>query len=521
MKTVVNAAGRRVPLDIPGLGCFDPYQGPFALAGKGCERRGNAPVLRASLPGRSKLQASLRSAIEASGLRDGMTVSFHHHLRNGDRVVARVLAEIDAMGIRDLTLAPSSLLDAHECVVEYARKGVISRIFTSGMRDEVGKAVSRGELDIPVIIRSHGGRARAIEEGSIAIDVAFLGAPACDRQGNMTGGTGPSACGSLGYAMMDAAYAGHVIALTDNLVEYPLTPMISIPQYQVDSVVEVEELGDPQQITSGSIKVTQNPVDLAIARNAFDLFRASGLLKPGFSFQVGAGGASIAVASFVRDYILQKGIKGSFGLGGISRYLVQLLEEGLFECLFDVQSFDPAVAYSVLNNPRHVEVSASWYANPFNKGCLVNDLDFVALAALEVDTAFNVNVMTGHNGVLRGASGGHSDTAAGADLAVVLLPSMRGGVPSVKDRVQTIVTPGDTVDAIVTEKGICINPARDDLLELALKQNLPVVDIETLKQRVEDLTGKPEPVEMDESKVVAVVEYRDGTLLDTVYRKPE
>lgn len=521
MKTAINAAGRKVPLEIPGLGAFEPYQGPFALAERNFERPGFAPVRKATSPRRSKLEPSLRAAIETSGLRDGMTISFHHHLRNGDRVLAQVLAEIDAMGIRGLTLAPSSLLDAHECVVEYARKGVINRIFTSGMRDEVGRAVSRGELDIPVIIRSHGGRARAIEEGSIHIDVAFLGAPACDRQGNMTGATGPSACGSLGYAMMDAAYAEHVIALTDNLVEYPLTPKISIPQFQVDSVVQVEELGDPQKITSGAIKITQNPVDLAIARNAFDLFKASGLLKPGFSFQVGAGGASIAVASFVRDYMVDKGIKGSFGLGGISRYMVQLLEEGLFESIFDVQSFDPAVAYSILNNPRHVEVCASWYANPLNKGCLVNDLDFVALAALEVDTAFNVNVMTGHNGVLRGASGGHSDTAAGADLAVVLLPSMRGGVPSIKDRVQTIVTPGDTVDAIITEKGICINPKRGDLMELALKRNLPVVDIEDMKARTEGLTGKPEPVEMDESKIVAVVEYRDGTLLDTVYRKPE
>lgn len=521
MKTVINAAGRKVPVEIPGLGSFEPYQGPFALAAKGFEQPGAAPVRRATAARGSKLESSLRAAIEASGLRDGMTISFHHHLRNGDRVVAQVLAEIDAMGIRNLTLAPSSLLEAHECVVEYVRKGVVSRIFTSGMRDEVGKAVSRGELEIPVVIRSHGGRARAIEEGSIHIDVAFLGAPACDRQGNMNGGMGPSACGSLGYAMMDAAYAEYVIALTDNLVEFPLTPMISIPQYQVDAVVQVEELGDPQKITSGSIKVTQNPVDLAIAHNAFNLFKASGLLKPGFSFQVGAGGASIAVASFVRDYLLEKGIKGSFGLGGISRYLVQLLEEGIFDCLFDVQSFDPAVASSILNNPRHVEVSASWYANPLNKGCLVNDLDFVALAALEVDTAFNVNVMTGHNGVLRGASGGHSDTAAGADLAVVLLPSMRGGVPSIKDRVQTIVTPGDTVDAIITEKGICINPNRGDLLELALKKNLPVVDIEDMKAGVEALTGKPEPVEMDASKVVAVVEYRDGTLLDTVYRKAE
>ncbi len=118
-----------------------------------------------------------------------------------------------------------------------------------------------------------------------------------------------------------------------------------------------------------------------------------------------------------------------------------MLREGLFTALFDVQSFDAAVTTSMADNPYHMEVDVSCYANPFNKGCLVNDLDVVVLAALDVDADFNVDVLTGHDGILQGASGGHSDTAAGAKLSVITIPSMRNGVPSIRERVQTVVTP--------------------------------------------------------------------------------
>ena len=133
------------------------------------------------------------------------------------------------------------------------------------------------------------------------------------------------------------------------------------------------------------------------------------------------------------------------------------------------------------------------------------------LAALEADTDFNVNVLTGNDGVLRGASGGHQDAAAGAALSIVVCPSFRGGVPSIKNKVTTITTPGETVDVIVTERGICVNPQRADVLEAALKAKLPVIDIEKLKGKVEKLTGVPEPIEFDYDRLIAAVEYRDGT----------
>ncbi|QTX32055.1 citrate lyase subunit alpha [Aminithiophilus ramosus] len=514
---VVNGLGRRVPAFIEGLGAFDPYEGPWSRLERGYEAPRLVPPLRGSMPRKTKVVESLRRAIEASGLQSGMTLSFHHHLRNGDALLMAVLNECEAMGIGNLTLAPSSLTDAHDGVADLVRRGVVSQIHTSGVRGAVGRAISKGEVPFPVVIRSHGGRARAIEEGSISIDVAFLAAPACDPQGNLTGALGPSGCGSLGYAQIDARHARHVVAVTDHLVPQPLN-RISIPQYLVDQVVVVESLGDASKIATGAARITRSPVDLKIARDAYRLIAASGLLAPGVSFQVGAGGASLAVAAFVRDHMKEKGIKGSWGCGGITGYMVRMLEEGLFEALYDVQSFDAAVRDSLVRNGNHIEIDQSWYANPLNRGCVVHNLDVVVLAALEVDVAFNVNVMTGHDGVLRGASGGHCDTAAGAKLAVVVVPSFRGGVPSILDRVQTVVTPGETVDAIVTERGLCINPRRSDLIEAARSARLPLKEIADLKREVEALTGVPRPNEPDSDRVVAVVEYRDGTLIDSVFQ---
>ncbi|MBP9975472.1 MAG: citrate lyase subunit alpha [Synergistaceae bacterium] len=517
MYMTLNSLGRNVPLELPGVGSFAPYESPFAMLGQPGAFVGAQMQLRRPAPARSKVVENIEKAVELSGLKDGMTISFHHHLRNGDAVIPMVLDVLRKMGFKGLTLAPSSIPDAHDCIADYIRSGLINRLYTSGVRGELGKLLSGGELEIPVVIRSHGGRARAIEEGSISIDVAFLAAPACDPLGNITGSTGPSACGSLGYAITDARYARHVVAITDNLVEYPLNPRISIPQYLVDSIVCVDSLGDPKKIATGAARITRNPVDLKIAKDSFRLMKASGILEPGFSFQMGVGGASLAVAKYLGEYMKEKGLCGSFGLGGVGGYMAGMLEEGLFDAVFDVQSFDSAVTNSMQKNPKHIEIDASWYASPFNAGCIVNNLDCVILAALEVDTDFNVNVLTGHDGVLRGASGGHQDTAAGAKLSIVVAPSFRGGVPSIKNKVTTVTTPGETVDAIVTERGICINPRREDLLGSALKSGLPVVDITELKKEVEKLTGVPRPAEFDHDKIAAVVEYRDGTLIDTVY----
>lgn len=512
---VRNSLGRLVPTEIPSFGLLAPFSGAYSRL-DGSYVWTPSPVEHRVPPiTTNKVAASLRSAIERSGLQNGMTISFHHHLRNGDAIVGLVLAELEKMGFRDLTLAPSSLGDSHDCVADAIKKGIVTRLNTSGVRGEVGKAISNGLLASPAIIRSHGGRARAIEEGSLKIDVAFLGAPACDRLGNMTGVSGATACGALGYAMVDARYARHVIAVTDNLVAYPLSTKISVPQYLVDQVVVVDSIGDPSKIATGATRITRDPLQLYIAELGFKVIRAAGYLKHDCSFQTGGGGPSLAVARYVRDHMKANSIQGSYCIGGITGYMAEMLKEGLFRTLFDVQSFDASVTESIAHNSNHIEADASWYANPFNKGCLVNDLDVVVLAALDTDVDFNVDVLTGHDGVLRGASGGHSDTAAGAKLSLITIPSMRNGVPSIRERVQTVVTPGETVDVIVTERGIAVNPRREDLLAALKDAGLPVKDIHQLKAEIEKITGIPDEVAFHD-EIVGVVEYRDGTIIDSI-----
>ncbi len=464
----------------------------------------------------NKVVNSLKEAIGLSGLKDGMTISFHHHLRNGDYVVNMVLDAIAEMGIKDIKVASSAFFPVHGHLVQHIRSGVITGLDTNYMAGPLARAVSAGILDKPVTFRSHGGRPRAIHEGSLKIDVAFIGAPSSDAMGNINGMKGPSACGSLGYAIPDAMCARKVIAVTDYLVPYPNSP-VSIDQTLVDWVVKVDSIGDPAGIVSGTTRVTRDPIGHIIAGYAAEVIQASGLLKEGISFQTGAGGASLAAAFHLREKMLKGKIKGSFGMGGITGFFVDMLEEGLIEKLIDVQCFDLDAVKSIKNNPDHMEVSASFYANPGVKGCAVDNLDVVVLGATEIDTRFNVNVLTDSNGIIMGGSGGHSDTAAGAKLSIVVANLLRSRLPIVVDEVTTRVTPGNTVDVLVTERGVAVNPRRKELEDRLKDAGLPVMSIEELKAAAEKIAGKPGKVSFTD-EVVGMVEYRDGTIIDRVYK---
>ena len=258
----------------------------------------------------SKLVSSLREAVSLAGLRDGMTVSFHHHLRNGDYVLNMVMEEIARLGVKDLTVNASSLFDTHAPLADHIRNGVVTAIQTDYMAAGLGREISRGLMEKPVQFRTHGGRPSAIAGGETTIDVAFIAAPSADPMGNCTGKFGKSACGSLGYAFPDAMYAKKVIVITDNLVPYPLQDW-SIPEIYVDCVVQVEAIGDPKGIVSGTTRITRDPVGLVMASYAAKVIEHSGLLQDGFSFQTGAGGASLAAAGFLKDIMLAKNIQGT------------------------------------------------------------------------------------------------------------------------------------------------------------------------------------------------------------------
>ena len=463
----------------------------------------------------NKLVGSVKEAIRLAELRDGMTVSFHHHLRNGDFVLNMVMEEIAALGIRDIKVNASSLFDTHAPLIGHIKNGVVTGISTDYMGAGLGKSISEGVLAQPVKFYTHGGRPYSIANGTEKIDVAFIAAPTADPMGNCSGKYGKSACGSLGYAFADAMYAKRVVVITDNLVPYPLADF-SISEDHVDYVVQVDAIGDPKGIVSGTTRITRDPVGLVMAAHAAKVIEASGLLKDGFSFQTGAGGASLAAAKFLKDIMLEKKIRGSFGLGGITGYMVDMLRAGCFEALLDVQCFDLGAVESIRTDPRHREISAMQYASPGAKSAAVNSLDVVILGATEIDTDFNVNVHTDSNGYIMGGSGGHSDTAAGAKLAMIIAPMFRARLPIVSSRVTCVSTPGDSIDVLVTQGGIAVNPKRAELRDRLREAGLPIVDIEQLKEKTERITGKPGELVRGE-RVVAQVVGREGNLLDEIY----
>ncbi|MGH4140449.1 citrate lyase subunit alpha [Clostridium sp.] len=509
-----NVLGREIPEYIEGYGKVIPYEGAFKHAGIKVKKE---VKLNCVTPNDKKVLSSIEEVLDKVELKDGMTISFHHHLRNGDHVLNLVVAAIAARGIKNITLAASSLFPNNVPLIEHIKNGVITKIFTNYMSGPVAQEISRGILKTPVIMHTHGGRARAIESGDLHIDVAFIAAPTADTYGNVNGLYGKSACGALGYAVADAECADKVVAITDNLVPYPACP-IEISQIYIDYVVEVDSIGDPAGIVSGTTKITNDPVGLKIAKMANQVMVATGLVVNEMSFQTGAGGTSLAVAAELKKYMKENEIVGSFASGGITGYLVDMFKEGLFKSLFDVQCFDLEAIQSYVSSHKHQRMSASMYGNPDNKGAVVNNLDIVILGATEIDTNFNVNVTTGSDGAIMGGSGGHSDTAAGAKLTIIVTQLMKARLPIIVDSVTTVTTPGESIDVIVTERGIAVNPRRTDIIEKLKKTNLPIMTIEKLKAIAEKMTGKPKAIELSD-EIVAVIEYRDGSVIDVV-RKP-
>ena len=295
---------------------------------------------------------------------------------------------------------------------------------------------------------------------------------------------------------------------------FPAVP-VGIPQSVVDFVAQVPKLGDPKKIVSSTTRITTDPIGLQIAKYAALVMESSGYVKDGFSFQTGTGGISLAVAENVRNIMRQGKIKGSFGCGGITGNFVDMLEEGLFEALFDVQCFDLKAVESIGRNQKHVEMTAGMYANPFNCGSVVNRLDCAILSATEIDVNFNVNVNTESMGYLLHNTGGHCDVAAGAKVSIVVCPSIRGRLPMIRDEVTTITTPGETVGVIVTERGIAVNDNLPELKAELIRRRAPVKDIRQLRDEIYAVTGVPRPIEF-EDKVVGLIEYRDGSIIDVV-----
>ena len=459
-----------------------------------------------------KRQPDLKAALIAAGLRDGMTISTHHHFRNGDLVANQVFEIASELGVKDLIWFPSASFPCHTPIIDYLKDGTVHHIEGS-MNGPLGRFASQGGMSGAGVLRSHGGRYQAVQDGEVQIDIAVIAAPTADPFGNANALTGPSACGLLGFALADSQYAHKVIVVTDNLVPFPCIPW-QIQGNYVDYVVEMEQVGLPEKIVSGTTRVTKSPDRLFIADLTAQFCDAAGLIRDGFSFQAGAGGTSLAIGNYFGDIMRKKGITARFARGGSNQYLVGLLEEGLVEYILDGQTFDLEGVRSMRENPRHTDTSPFTSYNYHGKGNFASMVDIAILGATEVDVDFNGNVVTHSDGYLLHGIGGWQN-ALFSKTVILPIPLFRDRIPVIRDEVTTIVGPGELIDVIVTERGIAINPRRTDLLAAVKDTDLPIKTIHELKDEAERICGKPQAVEFGE-KVIAAIKWVDGTVIDVV-----
>ena len=532
----LNALGRKVPLSVNGFD-YEPYRSAWEPMSEGPLY--SAPTVREWNMGRSKVVSDLVSVVD-SCVPDGGWISFPHYYRDDPTALALVVDALRAAGKRGVKILGNAFFNSHDAVLGPALEEGVIEGFEGNCYGAVARRVGKGAL-VPwtVVGRSHGGRARVFQRGERVVDLAVAPVPIADRWGNANGVMGhpSSLCGPISLFEPDARWAKRTVLLAERIHPGLLAPH-PIDMRMVDYVVPVERAGDNRGIATGTTdirRVKGDPVRRRIADNVTALIRASGVVRDGFNFQIGSG-SGLLVLDNVLAMMREKGIRAGFTTGGSMEFHCDLLEEGLVDLFLDGQCFEPSMRlfHSLLNDPRHVEISTSFYYSPAAKDAAVNLMDVVVLGCSEIDVDFNVNTVTGYDGVLRTGIGGGPDAAAGGSLTVFALPMARvnrkgRSCPCVRERVTTVVTPGEVVDAVVTEECAALNPASsspwlDAVRENARSAGLEIVSIEELaaraaKKAAEIGTLMDEPHFTDEP--VFVVEWRDGRLIDVVWKLEE
>jgi len=511
IKTVINAAGREVPLEINGQPVV-PFKGIGKHRPEGNKYSPPIPSCIDYPDDGNKIVGSLEEALRKCGLKNGMTISTHHHLRDGDLISNRVFEIASSVGVKDLIWFPSASFPCHDPLIKYLDDGTLNRIEGS-MNGPLGRYVSEGKMKGTAVLRSHGGRVQAIQDGEVKIDIAVLAAPAADSFGNAKGTGGNSAFGVLGYAKADFMYATRVIVVTDNLVDFPCYPM-EIEGNYVDYVAVVDKIGIPEKIVSGTTQITKSPDRLLIAELTASFLEKSGILKDEVTMQAGAGGTSLAIASFVQQILKNKGWKAKFGFGGSTKQMVKMLEEGQMGYILDTQAFDLDSVTSVENNPNHLPYSVLNAYNYHSKGNLTSMMDIMILGATEVDINFNGNVVTHSDGYLLHGIGGWQNCLHARNV-ILPIPLFRDRIPVIVDKVTTLCGPGELIDVIITERGIAINPLRQDLIDRVKGSGLPFKTILELKDEAEKICGISQKPQF-EADIVAAIKWVDGTVIDVV-----
>ncbi|MDA3837963.1 MAG: citrate lyase subunit alpha [Candidatus Delongbacteria bacterium] len=515
-KFVKNAVGRMIPETINGKK-VTPFKGVGKHRPTGNKYGPPIPTCIDFSSDGNKVVKSLNDALKKCGMKDGMTISTHHHLRNGDLVNNTIFDIAHKMGVKDLVWFPSASFPCNEPITKHLENGTINRIEGS-MNGALGRFASHGKMKGTAVLRSHGGRVQAIQDGEVKIDIAVLAAPSSDVFGNANALDSSSSCGVLGYSKADFLYADKVIVVTDNLVDFPNMPM-EIEGNYVDYVVVVDKIGIPEKIISGTTQITKSPDRIYVAELTAKFLEESGILKDGCFMQAGAGGTSLAIGNFVHQILKAKGWKSQVGFGGTTKYMVQMLEEGTMEHILDAQAFDLGAVASISENKNHHQYSVFNAYNYHSKGNLTSMMDIMILGATEVDLNFNGNVATHSDGYLLHGIGGWQNCLHAKNV-ILPIPLFRDRIPVIRDEVTTICGPGELIDVIVTERGIAINPLRKDLIKQMKKSKLPIKTIQELKDEAERICGKPRAIEFEE-KVIAAIKWVDGTVIDVVKQVKE
>ena len=509
LEQKINAIGRKVPLTANGQ-IQIPYMGIGKYRPDGFKHAPRISTCADYPADGNKLVNDLREALIRCGLKNGMTISTHHHFRNGDLIAVQIFDIAHELGIKDLVWFPSASFPCQEVLTKYLEDGTINRIEGS-MNGALGKFCSEGKMAGIGVLRSHGGRYQAVQDGEVKIDIAVIAAPTADAFGNANGVNGSAACGLLGFALADSQYADKVIVVTDNLVPFPCIPW-QIQGNYVDYTVVVDRVGIPEKIVSGTTEVTKSPDRLLLAEMTSQFCVEAGIVKENFSFQAGAGGTALSIGIYFAEYLRKHKMKARFARGGSNKYLVQMLEEGLVDYILDGQTFDLEGVRSMRENPNHLNTSPFTSYNYHGKGNFASMIDTSILGATEVDLNFNANVVSHSDGLLLHGIGGWQNCLF-SKCTILPIPLFRDRIPVIVDQVTTLCGPGELIDVIVTERGIAINPLRLDLIDAMKKTKLPIKSIQQLKDEAEKICGKPtKPVFGDE--IVALVKWVDGTVID-------
>lgn len=511
INLVKNAAGRMVPEEINGEKQI-PYQGVGKYIPTGHKY---APPISscANFPADgNKTVANLKEALIKSGLKDGMTISTHHHFRNGDLIANQIFDIAHELGVKDLRWFPSASFPCHEPLIKYLEDGTINRVEGS-MNGALGRFASKGGMKGVGVLRSHGGRYQAVQDGEVHIDIAVIAAPTADAFGNANGVNGPAASGLLGFALADSQFADKVIVVTDNMVPFPCIPW-QIHGNFVDYTVKVDKVGDADKIISGTTNITKSPDRLLIAELTAKFCEATGIIHDGFSYQAGAGGTSLSIGIYFEEILRRNKWKARFIRAGSNKYPVKMLEDGVVDYILDGQTFDLEGVRSMRENANHVDTSPFTSYNYHGKGNFASMIDVVVLGATEVDLNFNANVVTHSDGYLLHGIGGWQNCLFGKTV-ILPIPLFRDRIPIIVDEVTTLCGPGELIDVIVTERGIAINPLRTDLIEKAKDSGLPIKTLQELKDEAERICGVPAKPDLDD-EVIAVIKWVDGTVIDSV-----